>query len=260
MSEIRHKEWILEAIDQLRRRKARPDIERICHYLSRRFGVDSKDTLSDLQRLVDSEVVIKVEYKGNTSYRNAAKWSKFAMYKSKENTITLEIHGLISRAFATLLVDDPDYLDFGVPGKELEKFLMEDDPCLDQPEIELILKKETASGFLVKLGNGNYSLADHPIPDKPRSPPSSTTVTVVAKSACENFQSSVKTEKPKVVLPNKVKKGKVSQNIQSITQEPKKEITGAINVGGFRVGVRRKVCLLFVYHVFMVEGGRRIRI
>ena len=66
----------METIDHLRRRKARPDLARICHVVRRRFGLNPADTEAKLEKLVDSEVVIKVDYKGNVSYRNAAKWRK----------------------------------------------------------------------------------------------------------------------------------------------------------------------------------------
>ena len=51
---------ILETIDKLRKRKARPDKERICHMLQRRHGVSLEATAADLERLVDAEVVVKV--------------------------------------------------------------------------------------------------------------------------------------------------------------------------------------------------------
>ncbi|KAH9515381.1 hypothetical protein Btru_014309 [Bulinus truncatus] len=75
-SSSKHTEWILETIDHLRRRKARPDLERICHVVRRRFGLSAAETEAKLEKLVDAETVIKVDYKGSTSYRNAAKWRK----------------------------------------------------------------------------------------------------------------------------------------------------------------------------------------
>lgn len=74
-TDIKNQHHILEAIDQLRRRKARPDIDRICNFVTKRFAVDSRDTKADLQRCVENSIVYKVEYKGSISYRNAAKKS-----------------------------------------------------------------------------------------------------------------------------------------------------------------------------------------
>ncbi|XP_069674502.1 PHD finger protein 10 isoform X2 [Periplaneta americana] len=178
MSEIKNRDRILEAIDQLRRRKARPDAERICNFVMRRFGVDSQDTIADLERLVEEDIVIKVEYKGNISYRNAAKWSRYAMYnKNKEEGFTGTIYGslnsegtssLLSTAIAELIIHEPDYLDFGVPGHELEKYMQEKDSVrFTKRYLEVILQRELNSGNIVKLENGNYSLADHPVPSSP---------------------------------------------------------------------------------------------
>ncbi|CAI9721705.1 histone acetyltransferase KAT6B-like [Octopus vulgaris] len=71
---IKFKDVILETIDQLRKRKARPDLDRISNMLQRKHGISFEDTEAILEKLVDSEVVFKVDYKGSTSYRNAAKW------------------------------------------------------------------------------------------------------------------------------------------------------------------------------------------
>ncbi|XP_063218101.1 uncharacterized protein LOC134528426 [Bacillus rossius redtenbacheri] len=171
MSEIKHEHRILEAIDQLRRRKARPDADRICSYLQRRFAVCPADAIIDLQRLVDADIVVKVEYKGNTSYRNAAKWSRYAMYsKSREENqgVNQSLSSLVSSGIAELIVQEPDYLDFGVPRQELKKFLHEKDRTLfSEQHFDIIVQREVGSGNLVILENGNYSLADHPIPTSP---------------------------------------------------------------------------------------------
>lgn len=88
-SNAKHTEWILETIDHLRRRKARPDLERICHVVRRRFGLSAAETEAKLEKLVDSETVIKVDYKGNTSYRNAAKWRKSVLGCAVLNSTTV---------------------------------------------------------------------------------------------------------------------------------------------------------------------------
>ena len=85
MSEAKYKDWILETIDALRKRKARPDLERICHILERKHGLSSQEVKSDLSTLVVDKVVIKVDYKGSISYRNAAKWKKSSSFINGEN-------------------------------------------------------------------------------------------------------------------------------------------------------------------------------
>ncbi|CAL8330699.1 unnamed protein product [Lota lota] len=73
MSEPKYREWILETIDSLRSRKARPDLERICRMVRRRHGSDPERTRTELEKLIQQQTVLKVSYKGSISYRNAAK-------------------------------------------------------------------------------------------------------------------------------------------------------------------------------------------
>ncbi|XP_059410810.1 sterile alpha motif domain-containing protein 1-like [Carassius carassius] len=73
MSEPKYREWILETIDSLRSRKARPDLERICRMVRRRHGSDPDKTRAELEKLIQEQTVLKVSYKGSISYRNAAK-------------------------------------------------------------------------------------------------------------------------------------------------------------------------------------------
>ncbi|XP_065130469.1 sterile alpha motif domain-containing protein 1 isoform X2 [Paramisgurnus dabryanus] len=73
MSEPKYREWILETIDSLRSRKARPDLERICRMVRRRHGSDPDQTRAELEKLIQEQTVLKVSYKGSISYRNAAK-------------------------------------------------------------------------------------------------------------------------------------------------------------------------------------------
>ncbi|XP_032884967.1 sterile alpha motif domain-containing protein 13 [Amblyraja radiata] len=82
--EMKYKEWILETIDSLRSRKARPDVERICRMIERRYGLSPADTEQQLNKLVRAELVVKVAYKGSNSYRNAAKWYKSKARKGPE--------------------------------------------------------------------------------------------------------------------------------------------------------------------------------
>uniref|UniRef100_A0A3P8SEJ9 Sterile alpha motif domain containing 1b n=1 Tax=Amphiprion percula TaxID=161767 RepID=A0A3P8SEJ9_AMPPE len=69
----KYREWILETIDSLRSRKARPDLERICRMVRRRHGSDPDRTRTELEKLIQEQTVLKVSYKGSISYRNAAK-------------------------------------------------------------------------------------------------------------------------------------------------------------------------------------------
>lgn len=160
-TQILHEEQILEAIDQLRRRKARPDADRICNYLLRKFSVDARDTIADLHRLIEAEKVIQVDYKGNTSYRNASKWSRLQLYKNRPEGFVKEKlnSGMVAGAVAELVVEEPDYLDQGVPAYRLIEQLLDgvSNPT-SRRMVEDFLGKEVASGNLTRLSNGNYSL------------------------------------------------------------------------------------------------------
>lgn len=160
-AQILHEEQILEAIDQLRRRKARPDADRICNYLLRKFSVDARDTIADLHRLIEAEKVIQVDYKGNTSYRNASKWSRLQLYKNRPEGFVKEKlnSGMVAGAVAELVVEEPDYLDQGVPAYRLVEQLLDgvSNPT-SRRMVEDFLGKEVASGNLTRLLNGNYSL------------------------------------------------------------------------------------------------------
>ena len=158
-----HEDQILEAIDQLRRRKARPDADRICNYLLRKFSVDARDTIAELHRLIEAEKVIQVDYKGNTSYRNASKWSRLQLYKNRPEGFVKEKlnSSMIAGAVAELVVEEPDYLDQGVPAYRLVEQLLDgvSNPT-SRRMVEDFLAKEVANGNIAKLANGNYSLVE----------------------------------------------------------------------------------------------------
>ncbi|KAJ8668065.1 hypothetical protein QAD02_009728 [Eretmocerus hayati] len=160
---VTHEDKILEAIDQLRKRKARPDADRICNYLLRKFSVDARDTIADLHKLIATEKVIQVDYKGNTSYRNASKWTRLSLYKNRpEGFVKDKINSqAVAGAFAELVVEEPDYLDTGVPADRLVEHLL--DGVLNPTSrrvVEDFLGKEVSTGNLALLSNGNYSLVD----------------------------------------------------------------------------------------------------
>ncbi|XP_035253065.1 uncharacterized protein LOC118216143 isoform X1 [Anguilla anguilla] len=86
MSEPMYRDWILETIDSLRSRKARPDLERICRMVRRRHGSDPERTRSELEKLIQEQTVLKVSYKGSISYRNAAKVQRKSRKKTEQPT------------------------------------------------------------------------------------------------------------------------------------------------------------------------------
>lgn len=155
-------ERILEAIDQLRHRKARPDAQRICNYLFRKYSINSAEAKADLQWCCDNGTVLRVEYKGNTSYRNAAK--KFLAVKrdhllktsASGNKANRRFTQYLTRVFGELVVVEPDYLDSGIPGEEIVRNILSKDNLYTRRYINILLEKEVECGELIRLENGNY--------------------------------------------------------------------------------------------------------
>ncbi|XP_075941964.1 sterile alpha motif domain containing 1a [Anarhichas minor] len=95
MSESKYREWILDTIDSLRSRKARPDLERICRMVRRRHGSEPDRTCAELEKLIQEQTVLKVNYKGSISYRNAAKVQRRSR---KKDDVTLTREGAARRS------------------------------------------------------------------------------------------------------------------------------------------------------------------
>ncbi|CAG9784996.1 unnamed protein product [Diatraea saccharalis] len=165
MSEIKHKHQILAAIDHLRARKSRPDINRICKFMIKCYKVSPKDTKADLKRCLKEKSIFKVDYKDNVSYRNAAKWRKKSNLNSSKmaSTIATSERRIITSAIATLIYQDQSYLENGIAFEDLIKTAVSQDSKFTKKQLEAMVNKELASGSLVKLPNGNLALgpADH---------------------------------------------------------------------------------------------------
>ncbi|CAH1775960.1 unnamed protein product [Owenia fusiformis] len=178
MAEVKNKDIILDTIDQLRKRKARPDIERICHMIQRRHGLTCEETAEDLDSLVQAGIVIKVDYKGNTSYRNAAKWRK-----SHLGLNVKEIHAALDKAIRSLKNEDGIVEsasgemsgelsasgeakmdnEKGYTAAEIERWLLIQDPDtkLQQNILQIALQREVEFGRLLQFEDGKFGVGDH---------------------------------------------------------------------------------------------------
>ncbi|KAA0717948.1 Histone acetyltransferase KAT6B [Triplophysa tibetana] len=63
-------EWILEAIQKIKRQKQRPSEERICHAVSTSHGLDKGVVLQQLELAVKDGSILKVTSKGCASYKD----------------------------------------------------------------------------------------------------------------------------------------------------------------------------------------------
>ncbi|XP_028268851.1 sterile alpha motif domain containing 1a isoform X2 [Parambassis ranga] len=98
MSESKYREWILDTIDSLRSRKARPDLERICRMVRRRHGSEPDRTCAELEKLIQEQIVLKVNYKGSISYRNAAKVQRRSRKKEDVSLATAARRSAVEEA------------------------------------------------------------------------------------------------------------------------------------------------------------------
>jgi hypothetical protein len=170
-----HKDWILEIIDQLRKRKARPDLERITHFVERKHGIGRKETEAHLETLVDKGIVIKVVYKRGTSYRNATKSRKrcFVSNVLNSNLASFKINEAVNnilkeRVPVTVDGDEDEDVDEeeepmqidedceGVSAKEIEKWLKQNDEDIGPYPVHWAVQREVDAGRLSCLQNGNF--------------------------------------------------------------------------------------------------------
>ena len=175
-----YKEWILNIIDQLRRRKARPDLERICHFVERRYGVERAVTEAHVERLVDQGVVIKVVYKRGTSYRNAtkSKTNGYGTYvlnsKSTSRRISEAVQSILKERSESKTSRNEENvnssvgpsqssseIEIGISIRDIENWLSANKACDDYSEpfmcpIRVVIQRELDAGRLIRLENGNY--------------------------------------------------------------------------------------------------------
>ncbi|KAL3869037.1 hypothetical protein ACJMK2_041781 [Sinanodonta woodiana] len=165
-----HKDRILRIIDQLRQRKARPDMERICHMVARKYGLSYADTETYVEKLVDSGALIKVDFKGSISYRNASRLRKKSYRVNVLNSSSAS--KLIRDAVETLCKDtvlgaNPRDIENSIRRKKSEDGDEgEDDEDTFLCPMHIILQREVEAGRLEKLDNGNYIIALQPAKTK----------------------------------------------------------------------------------------------
>lgn len=86
MPKIKNKEYILDAIEELRNRKARPDLNGICKYLLTYYKVSPSEAQADLRRCIRECSIIKKVYRNNISYRgvDADNWIQSVQLEKSE--------------------------------------------------------------------------------------------------------------------------------------------------------------------------------
>lgn len=202
MSSVHYRDMILESIDQLRERKARPDMERISHMMSRRYGIASGRTAALLEKLVDTDVVIKVEYKGQISYRNATKWKKRHLvgHILNSNHATKKI----LEALEALSADRTKTDEKGSSVDEIAEWLLSQyaDTRLVDDKLSTVLQRETHLKRVVLLPNGRYKLNPRP-PKTDKFPRPKSATRSVSKSNADDDSAVLDTISPPANSPPK---------------------------------------------------------
>ncbi|XP_008277364.1 histone acetyltransferase KAT6B isoform X2 [Stegastes partitus] len=159
-------EWILEAIQKIKRQKQRPSEERICHAVATSHGLDKKTVLEQLELSVHDGSILKVTNKGSASYKdpgnpgrvgsilpaNASVPSKESIWNSSDLR-HIDWNKIIRRAIEGL--DDTH----GSSLKNIERYLRNQDDLSDivdnsafRQRLRLAAKRSVNNGRLLKNG------------------------------------------------------------------------------------------------------------
>ncbi|XP_064170966.1 histone acetyltransferase KAT6B-like isoform X4 [Anguilla rostrata] len=159
-------EWILEAIQKIKRQKQRPSEERICHAVSGLRGLDRKTVLQQLELSVHDGAILKVTNKGSASYKDPENPGRSSSLKSGRVCASLkgsswgsadlrhlDWNKILRRAIEGL--DDPS----GSSLRNIERFLRKQDDLSNvvgnpmfQRRLRLAAKRAVNNGRLLKNG------------------------------------------------------------------------------------------------------------
>ena len=148
----KHKEWVIAAIDQIRQRKARPDLQRLCSSLHRKHGLSKSKIQSIIEQLVAENIIFKVVYKGQCSFRHAKSYIK------SDSMNNLSTSSRIVQAIRAIMKQTGD----GVSFIDLQNWLLGKNPDtrLVKNRLELALKRELEANTVTKLSDNCYVLTE----------------------------------------------------------------------------------------------------
>uniref|UniRef100_A0ABI7ZCC2 Lysine acetyltransferase 6B n=1 Tax=Felis catus TaxID=9685 RepID=A0ABI7ZCC2_FELCA len=159
-------EWILEAIQKIKKQKQRPSEERICHAVSTSHGLDKKTVSEQLELSVQDGSVLKVTNKGLASYKDPDNPGRFSSVKpgtfpkstkgsrgSCNDLRNVDWNKLLRRAIEGL--EEPN----GSSLKNIEKYLRSQSDLISttnnpafQQRLRLGAKRAVNNGRLLKDG------------------------------------------------------------------------------------------------------------
>uniref|UniRef100_A0A3P9HEV5 histone acetyltransferase n=1 Tax=Oryzias latipes TaxID=8090 RepID=A0A3P9HEV5_ORYLA len=159
-------EWILEAIQKIKRQKQRPSEERICHAVATLHGLDKKTILEQLELSVLDGSILKVTNKGSTSYKDPGNLGRLGSVLSANTSVPSkdsiwESSDLRHIDWNKILRRAIDGLDdtHGSSLKNIERYLRNQDDLsnvVDNPafrqRLRLAAKRSVNNGRLLKNG------------------------------------------------------------------------------------------------------------
>ncbi|KAM8806338.1 histone acetyltransferase KAT6B isoform 2-T2 [Eudromia elegans] len=159
-------EWILEAIQKVKKQKQRPSEERICHAVCASHGLDKKTVSEQLELSVQDGSILKVTNKGLASYKDPDNPGRFSSIKP--GTIPKSVKGSRGACNELRNVDWNKLLRRGIEGlqepngsslKNIEKYLRSQNDLANifnnpafQQRLRLGAKRAVNNGRLLKDG------------------------------------------------------------------------------------------------------------
>lgn len=170
----KEREIIIEAIRVLRSRRVRPSARKIAWYVRREHLLSEATTEAVLDELVESEDVLRVEYKGATSYRVAASWSKAALVRRRPTRTKVNV--MNSEATCRALRMAVEACDPGGASKsQIEEKLVALGQGRLVDKLDVLLHREIRAGTLLRVETTHRTatLITYVVPaDAPQPPPS----------------------------------------------------------------------------------------
>ena len=159
-------EWILEAIQKIKRQKQRPSEERICHAVSTSHGLDKRTVLEQLELSVHDGSILKVTNKGSASYKDPGNLGRVGSLPPANHSVPSK--GSIWNSSDLRHVDWNKILKRAIEGlddthgsslKNIERYLKNQDDLADvldnpafQQRLRLAAKRAVNNGRLLKDG------------------------------------------------------------------------------------------------------------
>ncbi|XP_074928878.1 histone acetyltransferase KAT6B isoform X2 [Chelonoidis abingdonii] len=170
-------EWILEAIQKVKKQKQRPSEERICHAVCASHGLDKKTVSEQLELSVQDGSILKVTNKGLASYKDPDNPGRFSSVKP--GTLPKSVKGSRGTSNELRSVDWNKLLRRAIEGlqepngsslKNIEKYLRSQNDLASifnnpvfQQRLRLGAKRAVNNGRLLKDGpqyRVNYGTLD----------------------------------------------------------------------------------------------------